>query len=426
MIALFLSMPSGARAQDWTRSMFDQMDHDFGTVARGAKCEHRFLVTNAFKEDAHIESAHASCGCTTPEVPVEVIKTWQKAYVVAKVDTTNFQGQKDVTITVVFDKPFRAEAQLQIHCYIRSDVVVQPGSVQFGSVPQGTAVQQRVAVSYAGRPNWKILGVECATPGVTGRAVETGRHAASGGGAGRVDYDLTVDLAANVAPGYIRNQLFLLTNDPNPRATRVPVIVEGVVLSPVSIHPSPLYMGTVDVNNTVTRQFIVRGDLPFKITKVVSSNPGFKCEVPQDSAKLLRLPVTFTGADVPGKASGTIRIETTAAGGPLEADVSVDIMAPTADPSVTGSSPSGPATTGPSPAGSSAKGTEGSGNSTSGGASNESGSSTASDKVSLKLSSILPLDLHLNRTAYGLASAIAFLSFAIGLCRRFLSVPWRS
>ena len=121
------------QAQDWAREMFDHTSHDFGTVARGAKVEHRFGVENIYLEDAHIKSAKASCGCTSPEVPVEILKTWKKAYVVAKVDTVNFEGQKDVTINVEFDKPFPAEVQLYIHCYIRSDVVLDPGSVHLRS-----------------------------------------------------------------------------------------------------------------------------------------------------------------------------------------------------------------------------------------------------------------------------------------------------
>src|SRR5208282_5991101 len=89
---------SRSLAQDWARDMFDHTSHDFGTVARGAKVEHSFGVENIYLEDAHIESAQASCGCTSPEVPAQILKTWKKAYLIARVDTVNFQGQKDVTI----------------------------------------------------------------------------------------------------------------------------------------------------------------------------------------------------------------------------------------------------------------------------------------------------------------------------------------
>ena len=80
-IALFLAtalIAGRATAQDWAREMFDHTSHDFGTVARGAKVEHRFIVENIYLEDAHIKSAKASCGCTSPEVPVEILKTWKR------------------------------------------------------------------------------------------------------------------------------------------------------------------------------------------------------------------------------------------------------------------------------------------------------------------------------------------------------------
>ena len=188
--------------------MFDHTSHDFGTVAR-AKVEHRFGVRNSFLEDVHIKSARASCGCTSPEVPAQVIKTWQKAYVVARVDSVNFQGQKDVTIDVVFDKPFPAEVQLHIHVYIRSDVVLDPGSVHLRAAKGGVA-QQRVNVRYAGRNDWRVERVESANPSITGTVTEVSR------GGVMVTYDLLVHLAADAKVGYSRDELELVTNDPNP------------------------------------------------------------------------------------------------------------------------------------------------------------------------------------------------------------------
>ena len=71
-----------------------------------------------------------------------------------------------------FDKPFPAEVQLQIHCNIRGDVVVQPGAVEFGAVAQGSVSRQQVAVSYAGRSNWQIVRVESPIPNLSAQVVE--------------------------------------------------------------------------------------------------------------------------------------------------------------------------------------------------------------------------------------------------------------
>ena len=52
-------------------------------------------------------------------------------------------------------------------------------------------------------------------------------------------------LAADAKVGYSRDEFKLVTNDPNPRAQRVPVPVEAVVVAPVTVHPSPLIMDPV-------------------------------------------------------------------------------------------------------------------------------------------------------------------------------------
>lgn len=340
-LAAALCIAASAQAQDWARDMFNHTSHDFGTVARGAKVEHRFPLENIYLEDAHIQSARVSCGCTTPEVPTQVIKTWQKAEVVAKVDTKAYLGQKDVTITVVFDRPFYAEIQLQIHCYIRSDVVIQPGVVQFGSVTQGAGSQQKVVVSYAGRSDWQIQKIESPNPNVSARATEVSR------GNGLVTYDLSVDLAPGAPAGYIREQLNLVTNDTNPRAVRVPVPIEGVVRSAVTVHPALLYMGTVEPGKSITQQLMVHGDLPFRILRLSSSNPQFHCVPPGTAGTLQRVTVVFHAGNSPGKATGKIQIETDAGTVPLESVVSVDVVSPTVEPAVAPAAPKSSDRSGP-------------------------------------------------------------------------------
>jgi hypothetical protein len=318
-------MASRAEAQDWARDMFDHTSHDFGTVARGAKVEHSFGVENIYLEDAHIKSAEASCGCTNPQVPVQILKTWKKAYVVAHIDTVNFQGQKDVTIKVLFDKPFPAEVQLFVHCYIRSDVVLDPGAVHLNAA-LGHAAQQHVNVRYAGRSDWQIDQVECANPSITGSVVQVSRTG------GQVTYDLTVNLAADAKAGYLRDEINLVTNDPNPRAHRVPVPVDALVVAPVTVQPSPLIFDPVAPGTLaapMTRPLVVVSSTPFKITAVESSDPRFRCKAPtgaaSEAATVHRLAVEFLGGDVAGKVSSRIRIQTTVTTEPIDAEVSINL-----------------------------------------------------------------------------------------------------
>ncbi|MGE0608453.1 MAG: DUF1573 domain-containing protein, partial [Pirellulales bacterium] len=168
--------PSLGLAQEWARKMFDSTEIKFGAVARGAKVEHRFTITNLYEEDVHISNVRSSCGCTTPTVDKRDLKTFEKTELVAVFNTRTFEGDKNATVTVTFDKPFSAEVQVQVSGYIRKDVVLDPGLVDFGAINQGTPVEKRIVVNYAGRSDWKITDVQTANDRITAQLTETSRQ----------------------------------------------------------------------------------------------------------------------------------------------------------------------------------------------------------------------------------------------------------
>jgi hypothetical protein len=316
---------SSALGQDWAEKMFDHTSHDFGTVARGAKVEHIFTVENIYEEEMRISEIRSSCGCTAPKVSRQILKTWEKAQILAEVDTRGFFGRKDATLTVVLSGQFRAEVQLHIHVYIRSDIVVEPGSVQFGSVPKGTEAVQKVRVSHAGSPDWRIIGVESPVPHIEAEAVRAPDTPAS-----NLAYDVIVRLKADAPVGHIREYLNLLTNDRRAEASRVPLAVEGEVVSTVSVSPSLLLMGVVSPGQTITRQLVVQGKEPFRILGVECSDKRLSCTPPTDQKKLHMLPVVFVADEKTGKVSATIQIKTSLASEkPLEVPVSGQVIPPT-------------------------------------------------------------------------------------------------
>ena len=327
-LLLVLLAGSSALGQDgWAKKMFDHTSHDFGTVATGAKVEHTFTVENKYEEDMHISNVHTSCGCTATKISKRVLKTWEKAEIVATVDTRGFFGRKDATLTVEFGGLFPAKVQLHAHVYIRSDIVVQPGSVQFGSIEAGTPAVRKVTVSYAGRPDWQIREVETRNSHLEAQAVRAAQSPV-----GQVTYELVVKLKSEAPAGYIRDYLILVTNDRRPQYSRVPLAVEGLVTPTVSARPSPLLLGVVSTGQTVTKHLVVQGRKPFRIIKVECSDKRLRCPVPKtEKEKTLHvLPVTFEAGSAPGKLSAKIQIKTTlSAGKPLEVPVNVRVIRPT-------------------------------------------------------------------------------------------------
>ena len=291
-------------AQEWATKMFQKTSHEFGTVARGAKTEFEFTLSNIYVEDVHIADVRSSCGCTTPSIKNASLKTYEKGAIVATFNTGTFQGQRGATLTVTLDKPFYAQVQLHVAGYIRSDVVVSPGVVDLGSVDEGAPVERTVAISYGGRSDWQILGVQTANPNLSASVVQTNRYG------GQVGYNLVVRLNRQATAGYIDEHVFLQTSDPG--AAAVPVRVQGVVQSSILVSPSSLFMGVVQPGQKVTKQLVVKSKKPCRILSVSCDGKGFEFDTSgeKEPKELHLIPVTFVAGNEPGKITKTIRIET--------------------------------------------------------------------------------------------------------------------
>ncbi len=301
-LTLVLLGSSVGRSQDWARKMFSESSHDFGTVAKDAKVEYRFQFSNIYQEPCHVVGVRTSCACTAPEVTKSDLKTYEKSEIVARFNTRAFTGHHSATLTVTFDKPFYAEVQLNVWGEIRSDVSVRPEQVQLGTVDQGTPVEKRVTVTHYGRGDWQILDVRSVN---THYEVEVANGPRSGG---TVSYDLIVRLKKDTPPGYLKDQLILITNDQN--AAQFPIEVEGVVNAELTVSPQILALGAVEAGQAVTKNVIVRGRKPFKITSVHCDDDAVTCKFSDAANKLQVIPVTLTAPNTPGKVSKKLVIET--------------------------------------------------------------------------------------------------------------------
>jgi len=246
----------------------------------------------------------SSCGCTSPSVTANTLKTFEKGAVVAKFNTASFLGHRSATITVVIDKPYYAEVQLQVAGFIRGDVVFEPGVINLGQLEQGAGGEAQVKVTYAGRENWNITDIRSANSNFEVELSDPMR------GRGQVVYMMTVRLKPDAPVGFINDQLTLVSDDV--RNETIPLQVEGRVLSLLDVSPSSLLIGALEPGQKVTKQLVVKSKQKFKVTEVTCANDGFQFKLPSgDQAKSLHLiPVTFTAGEQAGQFSAKICIET--------------------------------------------------------------------------------------------------------------------
>ncbi|HEV8003842.1 MAG TPA: DUF1573 domain-containing protein [Planctomycetaceae bacterium] len=246
---------------DWAKKMFDSTSHNFGVVARGAEVSHKFHVKNLYKEDVQISNVSTTCGCTAPQFDQTPVKTGEETIVTITMDTNRFQHQKNSTVTVTFAQPRYATVSIPVEVYIRSDVVLTPGSINFGAVAAGTKTDRTVEIAYAGRPDWKILKVVTGDPNVQANVVQTARD-----NVGSVGYRLDVSLLPGTPIGNLRKQMTLVTDDAT--GSEIPVLVQARVEGDVTVTPSVVQLGTVGPGVETTKTVLLRGSKPFVIEKV--------------------------------------------------------------------------------------------------------------------------------------------------------------
>jgi hypothetical protein len=308
-VGLAVALAAGrVGAQEWAQKMFNKLDHDFGTVARGADTVYRFEITNLYKQDMNITGVRSSCGCTSPSVEGgPIIKTHEKVYVAARFNTRTHVGQKGATLTVSFGPPYYGEVQLHVHGNIRSDVVFNPGAIEFGDVNEGDGAQKQVAVEYAGRSNWEIVDVLNDNDNFGVELIETARAP------GRVSYTLDVKLKADLPAGTIKDQLTVVTNDSRPENQRIPLIVSAQIRPEFSVTPQLLVLGEMQPGQEATKKVVVRGRQPFKIVDVTcheGDEDCFEFVTDQDAKVIHFVEVKFRAGEEPGKLETPIRIVT--------------------------------------------------------------------------------------------------------------------
>ena len=150
-----------------------------------------------------------------------------------------------------------------------------------------------MTIDYAGRSDWKIMGVEPNNPYLHADVKEVSRAG------GRVAYKLAVSLDKSAPPGYVAEELILRTNDR--RSPQFPVKVEGQVVADLTVSPSSLMLGILQPGQKITKQIVVKGKRPFSIVGVDCPDDSFKFVLPTEAKAVHLIPVTFEAGKDAGK-----------------------------------------------------------------------------------------------------------------------------
>lgn len=272
-----------ARAAGWADALIREQSHDFGPVPRGAKVRHPFVLINVLNEPVTIVNVRASCGCTTGQATASVVPPGKSAVVEAEMDTRNFVGKKATVLYVTVSTPRGREAEIRlgVSSTILGDIVLNPGTIDFGAVTRGQSATQTLTVDRVGMPTWQVSRMVSACKAIDATLTETARNGQT------VSYLLKVVTKPDAPAGTIRDEIRLLTNDPETPV--FPVQVTGTVRGELSASPALLALGKVTSAAGVRGRFLIRGSKPFIIRAIEGESQGFQATADDAKARPVHL-----------------------------------------------------------------------------------------------------------------------------------------
>jgi hypothetical protein len=287
----------------WADAFFSESGHDFGPVPRGAKVRHSFVLTNRLSESVSILDVRASCGCTTGRPSANTVAAGQRATIEAEMDTRNFVGPKatTLTITLVSSSGRQADVKFGVRSNILSDIVLNPGTIDFGTVSRGQAPKQTLTIERVGTTAWRVIRV-AASPAlfsqVNAALVETARSADG------VTYTLAVGLKPDAAAGVLRDEIRVITNDAE--SPVIPIQVTATILGNLTARPAVLDLGHVASAAGVSGRYLVSASAPFSIMAIEGTGDGFNLTAADRSRKVLHV-LTLTYSPEGGTGRGDLQ-----------------------------------------------------------------------------------------------------------------------
>ena len=80
---------------------FEKESYEFGKIKQGEKVTYDFKFVNTGKSPLIIKDAHATCGCTVPEVSKDPIPAGATGNVKVTFDSAGKEGLQDKVVTIV-------------------------------------------------------------------------------------------------------------------------------------------------------------------------------------------------------------------------------------------------------------------------------------------------------------------------------------
>lgn len=311
---LLLGMGVGALFADQAqasqpKAVAEEMIKDFGSVNKGRRLTHEFVIRNDGDAVLEITEVKPSCGCTVAEHPAS-IPPGGRGVIKAAVDTRNFKGGIAKSVRVYTSDPENPQINLVIKANVKSAVEVDPGYARFIAVygePQKNSVQTIWSDEIQ---DLRITKVESPYPfvGVSYRMVPE-EEEQSGIPGNQWQVEVGLDQEAPVGP--LADFIVVTTNHPKLQTLRIPI--SGFVRPVLSVTPRIADFGRRELTEPQTASLEIRNlsSRAVDLGEVSTDLDGLEASIESvEAGRLYRVLLTLNPGMPKGDFEGRLTIDT--------------------------------------------------------------------------------------------------------------------
>jgi hypothetical protein len=232
VLALLLGGGASSLWADFPDGVLQETQHDFGVVPKGQQLVHYFRIANTTDKPLHIYNVRVSCGCTQAHALETTIAPGKETAIWANMDSSRFDGYKQVTIYVNFDQPAYSELRTAVVAQSRQDFNFSSPNINLGKVAAGEAKSGAMNITFY-RGNLQLLDPVSESSFVVPSLKEVRRTATE------TVYQVDANLRPDTPPGLWFTDVWVKTNDPGIAKLRVPLTVEVQKVQAAGATPTP-------------------------------------------------------------------------------------------------------------------------------------------------------------------------------------------
>lgn len=245
---------------------------DVGTVPKGEKVIHDFLIKNEGDADLQITNVQPACGCTVAEFD-KVIKPGATGKVHLTLDSSTFNGPISKGASVFTNDPDHPQIELTIHAKVEPYISVKPGYARYitvqGEKQEGDIVQTLWSPDGA---SWDITGVDSPYPFLSVTFHEAKPEERLPEAKGK-QWKVEMKLSNSAKVGPLADYVTVHTNYPKQKVVTIPV--SGFVRPVIAVTPPNGDLGNIEVKEPLRKSLDVRNFAtePIKVTSIDSTLP---------------------------------------------------------------------------------------------------------------------------------------------------------